>query len=186
MMYVIEHLEPELFKWCIIEYAHISKIVGRDNLIFTNIKPEDKEILSKYGEVREESVSGMNLNNACVLDPNSDKVLSPEDKFDFLVFGGILGDNPPRNRTTPELTEKFKTASKRNMGKEQMTTNTAVYVAKKISEGSRIEDIRFAYELEVEIDEGESVVLPYRFVIDDDKPVLAEGLIEYLIKEKVF
>ncbi len=40
MKYIIEHLEPELFEWCLIEYEHISKLVNEDNLIFTNIKKQ--------------------------------------------------------------------------------------------------------------------------------------------------
>ena len=38
MKVIIEHLEPELYDWCLIEYEHISKIAGKGNLIFTNIK----------------------------------------------------------------------------------------------------------------------------------------------------
>jgi len=37
MKYAIEHF-GKLFKWYYIEYAHISKIVGKKNLIFTNVK----------------------------------------------------------------------------------------------------------------------------------------------------
>ena len=49
MKFVIEHLESELYEWCLIEYEHISKIVGKDNLTFTNIKSEDKKKLRDYG-----------------------------------------------------------------------------------------------------------------------------------------
>ena len=41
MIYIIEHLEPKLWEWCILEYEHISQTVGKDNLWFTNIR--DKE-----------------------------------------------------------------------------------------------------------------------------------------------
>ena len=37
-IYVIEHLEPRIYRWCVIEYKHISKIVGKENLWFTNGK----------------------------------------------------------------------------------------------------------------------------------------------------
>ena len=42
MKFIIEHLEPELYDWCLIEYEHISKIVGKENLIFTNINKKYK------------------------------------------------------------------------------------------------------------------------------------------------
>lgn len=36
-----------------------------------------------------------------LLDPKAEKELSPEDalEFDYFLFGGILGDDPPRDRT---------------------------------------------------------------------------------------
>ena len=56
VMYIIEHLEPRLWKWCMIEYKNISKIVGRKNLWFTNIKQKSKEVkeLAKYGKISKE------------------------------------------------------------------------------------------------------------------------------------
>ena len=37
----------------------------------------------------------------CLLDPRATEVLAPEDadKFDVFLYGGILGDDPPRDRT---------------------------------------------------------------------------------------
>src|SRR3989344_4588506 len=40
-IYIIEHLEQKLWPWCVIEYKHISKIAGKNNLWFTNIKKRD-------------------------------------------------------------------------------------------------------------------------------------------------
>ena len=73
MKFIIEHLEPRLFKWCIIEYTHISEIVGKDNLIFTNIRENDIKKLEKLGEVYTKSVKKMNFDNSCVLDPFAKK-----------------------------------------------------------------------------------------------------------------
>ena len=68
MKFVVEHLETELHDWCLIEYEHISEIVGKDNLIFTNIKKQkDVKKLQKYGAVYEKSVSELNTKNICVL-----------------------------------------------------------------------------------------------------------------------
>ena len=107
MKYIVEHLEKNVYKWCLIEYTHISKIVGKENLIFTNVK-KDKKKLEKLGEVREKSVKELNLKNACVLDPNAEITLSSKDNsFGYLIFGGILGDYPPKKRTKSELSSKL-------------------------------------------------------------------------------
>lgn len=63
----------------------------------------------------------------CLLDPRAEKVISPEDAelFDGFLFGGILGDDPPRDRTK-ELRKLGYEG--RHLGSVQMTTDTACYV----------------------------------------------------------
>ena len=63
--FIIEHLEPRLWKWCLVEYRHISEIVGKRNLIFTNVKKLGEK-LKDLGKVESKSVKEMNLKNACV------------------------------------------------------------------------------------------------------------------------
>lgn len=186
MKYIIEHLEPGMYKWCIIEYRHISEIAGRDNLIFTNIR-NGADKLKGLGKVYRESVTELNFKKACILDPAAGETLCPEDKnkFGYLIIGGILGDYPMKKRTKAELSSKMD-VEKRNLGKKQMSTDTAVYVAKGIIEGKKLEDFNFKDEIEVEIHEGESVVLPFRYVIVNKKPLLPKGLVEFLKKRKEF
>lgn len=187
MKYIIEHLEPRIYPWCLIEYEHISEIVGRENLIFTNAN----EKLSKLGKVYKESLKFL-LNTVfkgkkiCLLDASAKKMLTPEDdkEFDFLVFGGILGDNPPRNRTMNELGSLNLPA--RNLGKEQMATDNAVYVSKKIISGVSFEKILFKDGIEIEVGEGESVMLPFRYAIKEGKPVISSKLVEYIKRKKGF
>lgn len=183
--YVIEHLEPELWDWCIIEYRHISKIVGKDNLWFTNIKKSDTDKLKGLGKVSEESIKTIQLDNVCVLDPEAPQTIVPGDanKFDYFIFGGILGDNPPRKRTWEELTPFMKTAEARNIGKSQFSTDNAVYVAKKILEGTRLENIQFQDGLEIDIDDIESTILPYKYAVVDGQPLISPELIEYIKKK---
>ena len=40
---------------------------------------------------------GSGESNICFMDMRGEKVLSPEDskQFEFLIFGGVLGDHPP-------------------------------------------------------------------------------------------
>lgn len=181
MKYIIEHLEEEMYEWCVIEYKHMYQIVGKENLIVTNVK-SGAEKISSFCEVVEERVDSVVCKKACLLDPNAEKELSPEDEFDCLVFGGILGDYPPRGRTG-KVSEVID-VEKRSLGKEQMSTDTAVLVAKMIVDGKKLSEIRFKDHIELDIAEGEAVQLPYRYVLDDEgRPILPDGLIEYLENE---
>ncbi len=131
MIYVIEHLEPFLSKWVCLEYRHISSIAGKRNVIFTNIKRESDAVrLRPFGGVIPQSVVELKLKRACVLDPAAKKALNPKDaeRFSYLVFGGILGDAPMKGRTGKALTSKLHFPS-RNLGKKQMSTDTAVTVS---------------------------------------------------------
>jgi len=71
--FIIEHLEPELYEWCLIEYEHISKIVGKDNTIFTNINKNYKNNLKKYSTAYEKSIVDLDFKNICVLSQYSKK-----------------------------------------------------------------------------------------------------------------
>lgn len=69
----------------------------------------------------------------CLLDPKAEKELSPEDgeAFDIFLYGGILGDDPPRDRTGELRKYGFEG---RHLGIKQMTTDTAVGVTKMVVE----------------------------------------------------
>lgn len=185
-------MDSELFEWSIIEYEHISEAVGKGNLIFANIKNDkNKKILKKYGNVFGKNTSDLKLKNICILDANAEKTLEASDKnkFDYFVFGGILGDNPPQKRTG-QLINSFKnkniSSESRNLGKEQMPTDTAVITANKILHGERMEDMKFSDGIEIEISENESVLLPYRYLLINGNPDCSKKLAEYLKKKQEF
>jgi len=183
VMIIIEHLEPRLWKWSLVEYKHISDVVGRKNLIFTNIKKDSEaKKLSKLGKVSMRSIKEMKLKKVCILDPAAEKTLSPKDDFDYILLGGILGDFPMKKRTKKELSDKMQ-YPKRNLGKNQMSTNTAAYVAWKIVNGSPLEKIKFKRKLVVKVNESEEIELPFKFVVENGKVVMPEGYVE-LIKSK--
>lgn len=76
----------------------------------------------------------------------SDTVLAPADskQFEFVVFGGILGDHPPQDRAK-EFRESFKQV--RQLGKVQMTTDTALLVSREILEDQKpFESLKFSDE----------------------------------------
>lgn len=182
--YVIEHLEPRMWRWCLIEYKHISKLVGRKNLLFTNIKRKNKE-LEKYGATLKKSVKELRLNNACLLDPAAEKTLNPNEagRFDYFIFGGILGDYPAKRRTEKMLAH-FINAAVRNLGKKQMSTDNAVAVVKIIKNGIPLNKINFKQGIEIIIKKGESVCLPYRYVLINKTPLVSDELITYLRRKK--
>jgi len=184
MKFIIEHLEKKLFEWCLIEYEHISKIVGKNNLIITNVKKSDLSKLKSFCQPEVKSVKEMILLNACLLDPNAEKELSTKDKFDYFIFGGILGDYPPQNRTKKLLDLKIE---KRNLTKKQMSTDTAVLAAKLVLDGKKLNELEFKDTLSIEIKKGkftETIELPYRYIVLNNKPVISKELIAYLKKKE--
>ena len=186
-IFIIEHLEPRVFKWCWIEYAHIFSIVGKGNLWFTNVKRGSK-LLRRLGKVFKESVREMDLNDACVLDPEANKALNPKEarKCMYFIFGGILGDYPPKRRTRKELTKFVKDAKAFNIGKKQMSTDNAVFVVREISRGKRLGEMKFVDGLEIKLNKIESVDMPYRYALHDGRPVFSSKLIDYLKRKKGF
>ncbi len=184
MKYVIEHLDSRLYAWSLMEYTHISRIVGKQNLIFTNVKGKKAhEKLSRLGAVAKESVVGMGLSGACILDPKAEKTLGPKGKaFKFLIFGGVLGDHPPRGRTGEALTRNMDCPT-RNLGPMQMSTDTAVLAASMLLEGRQPE---YVDRPEIELREDEAVELPYRYVAERGKPVLPEGFVQFLRRRRDF
>jgi ribosome biogenesis SPOUT family RNA methylase Rps3 len=182
MIYVIEHLDKRLFPWCLLEYKSISETVGKANLLFTRTS---SRLLVPLGRVTRKSAAELRLKNACVLDPFAKKTLCSKDSFDHLIFGGILGDEPMQRRTERELTVPLGVTS-RNLGPMQMSTDTAVYVAKRILDGEMLSDIKFCDEIEIRISKEESVVLPFRYALVDGKPRLAPGLVEHLKRRRAF
>jgi ribosome biogenesis SPOUT family RNA methylase Rps3 len=183
-IFIIEHLEEELYEWCKIEYESISKIVGKESLYFTNIKEKDINYLQKLGKVFKESVKKLKFENACILDPEAKETLTPNNskKLSFFIFGGILGDNPPRKRTEEELTPFLKDIKAFNIGKEQFSTDNAVFVTHEIINGTPMNQMQFQDELEIKIDQIMSTILPYRYPIVNGKPRISQKLVDFIIK----
>jgi len=185
-IFVIEHLDPKVWPWCLLEYKHISKIVGRKNLWFTNIK-RDAGKLKQLGKVFSKKASQLKLSKVCILDSSGRKTLQPSDvnKFDYFVFGGILGDWPEVNKSLAIIRAMPK-AVVGNLGKKQMSTDTAVLVTKKILDGIPMNKIPFKDGIEITISKNESIELPYRYVTRKAKPVLPSGLVKMLKEQKEF
>jgi ribosome biogenesis SPOUT family RNA methylase Rps3 len=86
------------------------------------------------------------------MDMRAETKLSPGDakQFEFVVFGGILGDHPPQDRAK-EFRESFKQI--RQLGDVQMTTDTALLVSKEILEDQRpFDSLKFTDEPAIPMD----------------------------------
>lgn len=191
-IFVIEHLEPRLSRWLLLEYKHASSIVGRGNLIITNAKGL-KEVLEDIAIVYEESVvellgTKLRPRKTIILEPKAEKLLEPEDFNDevMVIVGGIMGDHPPKGRTWTMLTSKLLGKAKpRSLGPLQFSIDGAVYVAYEVSKGRELIDIEVVDGVEIEVPSPypgiqATIKLPYAYPVVNGKPLLAPGLVEYL------
>eukprot|EP00123_Amoebidium_parasiticum_P011140 comp20529_c0_seq1/m.26313 comp20529_c0_seq1/g.26313 ORF comp20529_c0_seq1/g.26313 comp20529_c0_seq1/m.26313 type:complete len:193 (-) comp20529_c0_seq1:244-822(-) len=182
MKYVVENFEEDFGPWVQLEYKHMATLVG-DSLVISNIDGEKKKLLdtSVPTDSRHAWELGFEPARVCLLDLRGDSTLCPEDSknFDAVVFGGILGDHPPRDRTGALRQHGF---GRRQLGTRQMTTDTAVLVCHMILDrGMRLDEIPFIDDPEIKTGEKEVVEMPFRYVKDGKgEPILAPGMKECL------
>ncbi|MEM3673617.1 MAG: SAM-dependent methyltransferase [Candidatus Bathyarchaeia archaeon] len=189
-LFVIEHLEPIVGRWLLIEYKHASKIAGENRLIFTNVKKKSHYLkLSKIARARQEDFTKIfSQEEIIILDPKAQTPLKPED-FNgkkAVVVGGILGDHPPRGRTSTLITSRVPKATARNIGKTQFSIDSAVYMAKLVNEGIPLEKIPVKKGLTIKVSENHLIHLPYAYPLKDGKPLISKELIKYLLKTQKF
>lgn len=201
----VEHLDPELEEWQILEYNCIADESNAQNWEFMLLGLKDVSTAGQLLKIPKACLTNTTVEDlysnddtkdkqkVCLLDPKATQDLAPEDAklFDTFLFGGILGDDPPRDRTS-EL-RKLGFAGRR-LGTEQMTTDTAARVTRMVIEGKqRLEDIRYvdrpdiklpATESEREGNADESVSMPFRYVKrKDGTPVMPNGMVKLLAKD---
>ncbi|KAL5614742.1 hypothetical protein BROUX41_004836 [Berkeleyomyces rouxiae] len=192
--YIVEHLDPELGVWSELEYISIAKESGAAGSTFclsslpnAFVVPEKlKQQPAFKAEHRgvEELYAGDLKARVCLLDPAAEKDLCPEDDetFDVFLFGGILGDDPPRDRTSELRKKGFEG---RRLGPIQMTTDTAVRVTRKVVEEKiPLDEVPVVDHPELKFNEHESTQMPFRYVIDDaGNPIMPEGMVELIQKD---
>ncbi|ETS74580.1 hypothetical protein PFICI_13064 [Pestalotiopsis fici W106-1] len=193
--YIVEHLDPELGPWSELEYIAIARESGEAKATFVlSSLPDAFKVPEKLAQepafkaerrgVEEMYPEGNGKERVCLLDPAADKDLNPDDKgeFDVFLFGGILGDDPPRDRTS-ELRKKGFTG--RRLGPVQMTTDTAVRVTRMvIEEQYTLGNIPYTDHPDLKFSEHESTQMPFRYVKDKDgKPIMPEGMVDLIKKD---
>ena len=83
------------------------------------------------------------------------------------------------------MTVRLPKATVRNLGKEQFSIDGAAYMAKLVSKGKRIEEIPVKKGLTIKLNRFAEIYLPYAYPLKEGKPVISEGLIEYLRSESI-
>jgi ribosome biogenesis SPOUT family RNA methylase Rps3 len=172
--YIVEHLDPELGPWSELEYQAIAEETDFNGGQFclSSLPPAFKvptalqAVPNFIAEMRgvEELYLGEDRKRVCLLDPAAEYDLTPEDgrKFDVFLFGGILGDDPPRDRTK-ELRKKGFVG--RRLGPMQMTTDTAVRVTRMVVEDQiSLNRISYLDQPNLKFNDHESTQMPFRYV----------------------
>ncbi len=182
---VIENLEPRRSKWLMMEYKHACSLWGGE-VQFTNVRdPRLQRALQRTGHahVSARSFRDLDLGEAVVLDPNAAKPLTAADckAFDALVVGGILGGEKMRGRTRDLITRRAKLPA-RHLGAIQLPIDVAVFAARAIALGAKLEDLEFTNGLTVRYGEGMDIELPYGYPVVRKKVIVTPGLVEYLAK----
>jgi ribosome biogenesis SPOUT family RNA methylase Rps3 len=172
--YIVEHLDPELGPWSELEYQAIAEETDFNGGQFclSSLPPAFKvptalqAVPGFIAEMRgvEDLYMGEDRKRVCLLDPSAEHDLTPEDaqRFDVFLFGGILGDDPPRDRTK-ELRKKGYVG--RRLGPMQMTTDTAVRVTRMVVEDKiPLNRISYLDQPNLKFNEHESTQMPFRYV----------------------
>lgn len=204
--YVIEHMEEDedtskaIPKWVELEYMHMRTLAGPGARVhFTHLSQSSCKTLGSLfasrgdrtqladASAHQESVmdlmkaSGVPLEKVCLLDPKAERELSPEDgdgRFEWFLFGGILGDDPPRDRTGELRVLGFPT---RHLGPVQMTTDTALGVTKLVVQDKvPLSKIPYVDHPTIVFNSKESVEMPFRYITQNGEPKLPPGMKEHL------
>lgn len=192
MKYIIEHMEEGFSEWVILEYSQILRDIGAQNLVLTSLPASttEKDIPQRLLDLglqwtTKECVTidgGLESSKVCLLDPAAETDLVPEDasKFDYFVFGGILGSHPRIDRTGI-LRDKYGFKGRR-LGALQMTTDTAIRTTQLIVERQqKFESIKFIDYPEIKFSQYESTEMPFRYVLNsENEPILPEGMLELI------
>ncbi|DAC72758.1 MAG TPA: hypothetical protein DSN98_03755 [Thermoplasmata archaeon] len=179
---IIEHCEPALSDWLLLEYKHVVKI-WKGNIVFTRVADKKTaQVLQKLGRIQKKKAKDIFSTKKCiVLDPQAKKPLTPKDcsNADAIIIGGLLGYEKPQGRTKKLIsnTSGFET---RHLGSLQLSIDGAAFVTKAICLGLNLKDIEIASEIEIIHDSVHSTILPFGYPIIANRPVITPGLIKYL------
>ena len=184
---IIEHLEKVVGRWVWLEYRHVSRMIGRENLLITNVKKRKDAIkLAEIAGIANLSITKLPFDRSklIILDPKAEIVLDHQDlKGDkWIILGGILGDCPPIGRTERLISKRMRDVPHRSIGKYQFSIDGAAFIVLQIAKGKSMKSIPITLKPEIKITNTHSVTLPFAFPQVDGKPLFAPGLVGYLKK----
>jgi len=181
----IENFE-KCSEWLLLEYRHC--IETWESPVFTNVADPRlfKALAASGASVRRTSLWRLkeyDPRRTLALDPEAPKPLRTSDllRCNALVIGGILGSEGFTGKTGRLVTGRLGCKA-RNLGKIQLSIDSAAVVCRLISLGMRLEDIELTRELEIQHDDGHSTLLPYGYPVLNGKVIFTPGLREYLRK----
>ncbi|KAG0174806.1 hypothetical protein DFQ28_004457 [Apophysomyces sp. BC1034] len=201
--FIIEHMEDDMHEWCVLEYKHMLLNLGPDHLYFSSLTEKclNESMPEELKKAHCHTEDVLNLPNVdpkdvCLLDPSATKELAPEDGdlFKYFLFGGILGDDPPKDRTKELRKLGFEG---RRLGPVQMTTDTAVNVTKRVVEDRiPLDEVPYIDHPEIRFSRHESVTMPFRYIAETKtittkdgqqktvkKPLMPPGMLELIKKD---
>ncbi|KIM25687.1 hypothetical protein M408DRAFT_331040 [Serendipita vermifera MAFF 305830] len=193
-------------RWVLLEYSQMLKLAGKDSTVaFTHLSKSscaalDRALTENHPSKDSSSTASFEshtisilelmktrnvpLERVCLLDPKAPQELGPDDgngKFEWFLFGGILGDDPPRDRTGELRSLGFPT---RHLGPVQMTTDTALGVTKLIVEDKNtLSGIPYLDHPTIRFSKTESVEMPFRYIMRDGEPVLPPGMKQHFYED---
>mmetsp|Transcript_26671 Transcript_26671/g.48020 ORF Transcript_26671/g.48020 Transcript_26671/m.48020 type:complete len:202 (-) Transcript_26671:587-1192(-) len=189
--YVIEHIDDDLYEWSIIEYRSIVRMTQQPVIIANlghSLAKAQELLPTAHCYAESFTVQEVDPQRVCLLDMRGDTPLSPADidRFDYFLFGGILGDHPPRDRTKQLRDRNYPL---RHLGVMQMPTNTAMNVVKLIIEDQRpLEDLPFVDSPEFPVtSEGceETIEMEgFRYLADENgEPIIEPEMLPLLARD---
>ena len=122
----------------------------------------------------------------CLLDSEAPETLSPSDKsqFEYFLAGGILGDV---DENDPDRTQELRVLGfpLRNLGKAQMTLDTALLTAHEIiANETPYENLKFIDRPTFPLNEKEFVDMPFKYLDDGSGcPIIPEGMLDLWRKD---
>ncbi|MBX8635020.1 MAG: hypothetical protein KIS30_02925 [Thermoplasmata archaeon] len=184
---LIENCETEYSDWLMAEYAHCKEIWP--NLTYTNVQnPVMKTSIAALGKtVGSDAVEYTGGRGCIILDHQADRELTRAELFthSYVIVGGILGHDRPSGRTRKYITSRFnpKRNITRNLGKKQMTIDSAVFVARALLLGASLDELEITEEVEIKWDDVHSTQLPYGYPMVEEKVIITPGLLEILKRD---
>ncbi|PWN92426.1 DUF431-domain-containing protein [Acaromyces ingoldii] len=204
--------------WALLEYRQMLLLVGPGSTVhFTGLSPGSasslRAALSSSSsskpcaefQVHTEGIldfaakAQVPISAICLLDPKAPQALSvrdaspPPNGYSHFLLGGILGDDPPRDRTSALRAHGF---PGRHLGTMQMTTDTALGVTKRVvedhlalglegteQEGPTGATMQWVDQPELKFGGGESVEMPFRYMVDEERTKAYRGKPEPLMPE---